>query len=214
MHIVRGAVLDKYRALGGPASGLGYPTADYVAVPSMNAAYTNFQGGDLIWSQAAGAHYVRGGILRTWLWTGGAAGYLGFPTADEVALPNASSPVGYVSDFQHGSIYWSAATSMHIVRGAVLDKYRLLGGPASGLGYPTADYVTTSGRTGPGASTSFQGGAIYWSSGTGAHWLPSAVNQAYLAAGGTSSSYGYPVSDPSAVSGGQRVDFQSGSLIR
>ena len=57
-------------------------------------------------------------------------------------------------------------------------------------------------------------GPVSWSASTGAHWVTAAVDTAYRAAGGTTSSYGYPVSDAYPIPGGQRVDFQTGHLIR
>ncbi|PWW22929.1 uncharacterized protein with LGFP repeats [Geodermatophilus normandii] len=261
MRIVRGPALERYRELGGPASLLGYPTRD-TAAAGPGGSVTGFQGGDLAWSQATGAHFVRGGILWSWQQAGGATGVLGYPTADEQALPDG----GYVSDFQGGSIYWSQATSMRTVRGPALERYRELGGPASPLGYPTRDTAAVPGTGGtvtgfrngdiawsqatgahvlrgdvltawqraggatgvlglpttdetvaPGGAGSvvdFQGGSVYSSAATGAHWVRTAVNSAYLDAGGTTSSYGYPVSDTYAHNGLQRVDFQGGSLSR
>jgi uncharacterized protein with LGFP repeats len=211
MKVLRGDVLARYREMGGPASLLGYPTRDSASTPGAAGSYANFQGGDLIWSAATGAHYVRGGILRTWQDNGAAAGSLGFPTADEAAAPNG----GFVSEFQKGSIYWSQATSMHVVRGPVLDKYRELGGPGGLLGYPTVDHatITATSTTPAGATAGFQGGDVFWSLDSGAHLVRGGILSTYRGNGGPTGSLGFPTEDEAATPNGGYVSaFKGGSV--
>ena len=259
-HDVRGAIAAKYRATGGPAV-LGFPVGDDSRDRLPGAFYSNFQSGDIVWSAATGAQVVRGAIRDRWLATGASVGGLGLPTSSDARLADG----GYLVDFQRGSIYWSASTGAHDVRGAILAEYRAAGGPGY-LGYPvgndspdrvpgvwysnfqSGDVVWSAGTGaqvvrgailakwiatgasggvlglpvssdavapgGGGYVVHFQRGSVYWSPGTGAHWVAAAVDAAYRAAGGTTSSYGYPSSDTYPIPGGQRVDFQNGQLIR
>ncbi len=58
----------------------------------------------IYWSLATGAHVVTGEIRDAWLAGGGPGGPLGYPVADEAAVPGG----GRVSRFQHGEIAWSS----------------------------------------------------------------------------------------------------------
>jgi hypothetical protein len=102
-HVVRGAILDRWRSLGAQTGVLGYPIGDDVAVPG--GFKTDFAGGSIYWSSATGARMVRGGILTHWLANGGPTGSLGFPVTDHAALPDGS---GSQVRFQNGAVTeWS-----------------------------------------------------------------------------------------------------------
>ncbi|MBX9625239.1 MAG: hypothetical protein K2X82_15640, partial [Gemmataceae bacterium] len=127
-RVVFGAVRDKYDALGGAAGFLGLPTGDLTFVGA--GIMTRFQGGDIYWSGATGAHVVYGDILTKFNALGG-VGFCGFPVSDEVAVPG-----GRASFFEDADIYWSAATGAHEVHGGFRDRYNALGGAGSRLGLP------------------------------------------------------------------------------
>ncbi len=127
-RVVFGAVRDKYNALGGAAGFLGLPTGDLTFV--WAGIMTRFQGGDIYWSGATGAHVVYGDILTKFNALGG-VGFCGFPVSDEVAVPG-----GRASFFEDADIYWSAATGAHEVHGGFRDRYNALGGAGSRLGLP------------------------------------------------------------------------------
>ena len=74
-HIVWGAILVKYSALGGPGA-LGFPTTDEVGV--AGGARSTFTRGSVFWSAATGARMVWGAILARYDALGG-PGWLGFP---------------------------------------------------------------------------------------------------------------------------------------
>ena len=63
-----------------------------------------------------------------------------------------------------------------------------------------------------GAVQRFTHGRIYYSRGTGAHELYGALLTAYRTRGGVTSPLGFPTSGTRAVSGGQRVTFEHGTL--
>jgi uncharacterized protein with LGFP repeats len=149
---------------------------------------------------------VRGAILAHYRTLGGPAA-LGFPTGDD--SPSAGG--GYMTAFQGGEVHWSPATGPHALRGAILTKWKALGGGASVLGFPKTDDGPAPG--GRGRFAEFQGGSVYWVTGAAnAYVVRTAVDELYQAADGTTGGYGYPVSDTYPVPGGYRVDFETGQI--
>ncbi|MGY1700679.1 hypothetical protein [Geodermatophilus sp. SYSU D00766] len=203
VHRLRGAILSRYEALGGPAS-LGYPTSDDTPDRVAGVWYATFQRGDVVWSQATGAHDVRGAILQRWIATGASGGGLGLPVSGDTAIPG-----GYVVHFQRGSVWWSPATGAHDVRGAINEKYRATGGP-SYMGFPVRD---DSPDRVPGVwYSNFQQGDIVWSAGTGAQVVRGAILQRWIATGASGGGLGLPTSSDAAIPGGYVVHFQRGSV--
>ncbi|WP_157944057.1 hypothetical protein [Blastococcus atacamensis] len=203
-HVVRGAILERYLALGGPAGALGYPVGDDAAAPFGTGYYTYFQGGAIYWSAATGAHEVRGAILDAWRQAGAQAGVLGYPVGGDEAVPG-----GYRTRFTGGTTYWSAGTGARTIRGALLDKFERSGGPAA-LGYPVINDGATS--TGDGAYVDLTGGSIYWTSATGARVVRGDILATYRALGAQAGPMGYPTGDDMAVPGGYKTDFRGGAL--
>lgn len=80
----------------------------------------------------------------------------------------------------------------------------------STLGEPSV--VETAAANG-GRTTGFTGGAVYWSSATGAWAVRGAILTYWTGLGAERSTYGYPLSDQYAVAGGVRQDFQNGSVF-
>ena len=201
-----GAIRTKYLALGGPKSAFGAPITGKMTATTSDTAVQWFQKGRIYWrSDASGAYYVFGGILNKYRSLGTVNGFLRFPTTDELAGANG----GRYNHFQGGSIYWTSATGAHEVHGGIRTKWASLSWERGFLGYPRSDEVAvTNGR-----ASQFQGGNIYWSSTTGAHEVHGAILTRYLSLGGTGGRLGLPTTDVYAVSGGQRSDFQHGSII-
>ena len=202
-HWVIGDILAAYKATGSVTGRLGYPTSNELPLSGGGAA-SRFQGGNVYWTPATGAHWVAGAILAAYKATGSSNGELGYPTSNEIPLDG-----GAAGRFQGGNVYWSPATGAHGVTGAILTAYKATGSSNGKLGYPTSDEIALSGG---GRATRFQGGNVYWSRATGAHWVSSALLTAYRARGSQGGALGYPTSNPRAVASGTRVDFQHGSL--
>lgn len=203
-HQVVGSILDKYKALGGPSGILGWPRTSELATPRVPGRYNHFDGGSVYWSPSTGAHVVRGAIRDRWAGLGWEGSSLGFPTTDETPARG-----GAFNDFGGGSIYWSPSTGAQVLRGAIRDKWRSIGGGTSVLGYPTTDERPL--RT--GAVSSFRGGSIYWSRLTGAHVVGGDIRALWGAMNAEAGPLGYPVSDEYAIPGGRRSDFQNGSIV-
>ena len=151
--LVRGAILTKYAAIGGPAR-FGFPTTDEIAVTGGRASY--FQTGRVYWSSATGAHAMWGSILTKYLAVGGPSGY-GLPLNDETGTPDG---VGRYNHFSPGnrSIYWTQAIGAHETHGMIRSRWASMGWERSCLGYPRTDEMAFSG----GAISYFQRGWIKW----------------------------------------------------
>ena len=77
-HVMRGAILDKYQSLGGPADGdLGFPPSTRARARPPDSRNTTFSAADkpvIFWTPDTGAHVVRGAINAAWDKLGGSAG--------------------------------------------------------------------------------------------------------------------------------------------
>ncbi|WP_100497668.1 hypothetical protein [Geodermatophilus chilensis] len=202
--VVRGAILQRYVAAGGPAA-LGYPSTDDVAAAN-GGAKVELQNGAIYWSSATGARVVRGNILAKWRQWGAESGALGYPTGDDAAAPNG----GYLTTFRGGTVYWSPATGARVMRGAILERYVAAGGPAE-LGYPTTDDGPAPGDR--GAKAALEGGAVYWSPTTGAHVVEGEAARHYVEVGETRSALGYPIADTVETPSGTRTEFENGEIV-
>lgn len=200
-HEVYGAILDRYRRLGGPSGRLGLPTTGEAAAPGGRVSA--FQAGSVYWSPGTGAWSVQGLILDRYRALGGPGGTLGFPVQDE-----AGTPGGRVSRFLNGVAFWSPGTGAHAVQGAILVQHTQLGGTAGLLGFPTTDELAVAG----GRTSRFTRGEVLWSGATGAHEVHGLILETYRARGGAGGPLGLPRSDEYPVPGGARSDFQGGGL--
>lgn len=73
---------------------------------------------------------------------GGTTGRLGAPIASEVAVAG-----GLAGRFTGGDLYWTKTTGSRLLTSRVAAAYRSAGGPASDLGFPTADARTSGSST-------------------------------------------------------------------
>ncbi|WP_425560152.1 LGFP repeat-containing protein, partial [Kineococcus glutinatus] len=201
-HVVRGAILARYRAAGAQTGALGWPTSSEVSL--TGGAVTTFERGAVYWSPATGAQVVLGAVRDTWTRLGAERSPLGFPRGEEVRVRDG----GVVQAFTGGLVLWHPATGAHEVRGAILERYLAEGREGSSLGFPTTGEIAIRG----GAFTALQGGAVYWSPATGAHVVRGAIREAWARLGWEGSALGYPTSEEVLVPGGVRQDYQGGSL--
>jgi uncharacterized protein with LGFP repeats len=207
-HTVRGEVRANWWSRGGITGPLGFPTSSTAAVPGLDGTRGqtgSFSGGTLYSSAATGARLLSGDVLSAFRAAGGPS-VLGFPVADQGPVTG-----GQAAALQVASIYASAGTGAHVVRGPALTAYWAAGSVTGPLGFPTASTSALSAGGVAGDVTAFSGGSIYATAG-GAWVVRSAVDTQYRAAGGPASSYGWPTSNTYAVTGGVRNDFQSGQI--
>ena len=207
-QIVRGAILERYRATGGADGGLGFPVSSDTRLDD-GGYVVDFQRGSIYWSQATGAHDVRGDILARYRWTGG-PGYLGYPTSNDSWDLNARN-VAY-TNFQSGDIVWTADTGAQVVRGAILTRWLQTGASAGPLGVPTSSDTQLEDG---GFVVDFMGGSILWSAATGAHDVRGAILDTY-AGGGGPAYLGYPTGNDSwdrNAPGVAYTNFESGDIV-
>jgi hypothetical protein len=132
------------------------------ATANKTGRFVVYQGGWILWSPSTCAHLTYGAIFRKYDEYNRHQGFLGFPTTDH--LPTPTRPGAY-QHFQGGSVYWSADSGAHIIRGALRDAWAAKGWENSDLGFPTTDEILSLGRT--WAAQRFQGGNLSWSKHTG-----------------------------------------------
>ena len=133
-------------------------------------------------------------------------GDLGYPTTN---LTRVSDSSGYYNGFENGVIY-VGPTGTHAVSGGFRTVLKKTGGVLGPLGYPTSGTGETAG--GIGRFQLFQGGSIWFSWGTGAHWLKGAISTKYRDLGGANSSLGFPTTDTTGSSGGALNRFEGGAI--
>lgn len=134
--------------------------------------------------------------------------YVGTPTDAEHSIAG-----GQARDYTNGTIYYSAATGAHLVRGGILQHYLQLGGPAGVLGFPTTDEKATPDQFGRYNHFAGAGGSsIYWTPFTGAHETQGLIQQEWAKLGWERGPLGYPLTDETATSDGVgRFNHFSGS---
>lgn len=204
-RITKGGIGVTWDNAGGPLSGLGYPTTDEYA-PMPGGVMQGFQYGKISWNAATGSRITKGGIGATWDSVGGPLSGLGYPTTDEYATANG----GVTQAFQYGQIVYSPATGSRFIRGGIGATWISIGGPNSGLGYPTTNEI--SGLTGGGAKQYFQYGEIVWSPTAGTKIITGGIRSAWVGQGSEAGRLGYPTTNEYGVTGGSAQDFQGGRI--
>ncbi|TMM18560.1 MAG: hypothetical protein E6G01_03335 [Actinobacteria bacterium] len=217
-HQVCGAIRDKYLALGGPTSFLGFPTTDTTGTPDGIGQFNHFaNSGSIYWTSSTGAWSIHGAIRAKWASMGWEQSILGYPTTDETGT---SDGAGRYNDFSSAdgygaSIYWTSSTGAWSIHGAIRGKYLALGGPTSFLGYPITDETGTPdgvGRFNHFSSADGYGASIYWTPSTGAWSIHGTIRSKWASMGWERSCLGYPVSDEFAIPGGRQSNLQRGVI--
>ena len=204
-HSVGGAILGEYRVVGGPEGRLGYPVTDELPTPRAGGRFNHFEHGSIYWAPGLGAHEMFGAIRGKWASLGWENSMLGFPVTDEFPVGHG----GVAQNFTGGSIYWSAPTGAHSVIGAIRQHWGELNWDQGYLGLPVTDEISLGRR---GAYQLFQGGAVYWSPGTGAHAIRGAIAARWAGTGWENGPLGFPVSDENPLPGGASSHFQGGTI--
>lgn len=102
-YTVAGPILTKYQSLNdSQRKDLGAPYDNEKATLDNSGSYQQFDGGVLIYRNGGPVYFVWGKIRDAWNANQASQGKLGYPTADEQALPDGS----FKSTFEHGTITW------------------------------------------------------------------------------------------------------------
>lgn len=109
---VHGSILKKYLRIGGVRKW-GFPVTNESDVKNsrtIRGKFSEFENCTIIWKSRVGAFEVHGDIRRKYIELGGPLGKLGFPTSNEVDIPNYSG-TGRINSFEKGSILWYGSFS-------------------------------------------------------------------------------------------------------
>lgn len=181
---------SKYLALGGPAALGNVVSYDTIDTGSTYGWVRWYERGVIAQRGGACAWAVVGGILAKWRELRGEQGWLGWPISDEEW---ATDSWGRVSQFEHGSIYWSPWWGAAALQaGPIRDKWLALGGVRSALGYPVGDRQKT--RTGADVH-SFSWGTIYQAWPSPPYAVAGGIGQLYRELGADNGPAGLPTSD-------------------
>ncbi|WP_072689120.1 alpha/beta hydrolase-fold protein [Rhodococcus marinonascens] len=204
---VAGAIGGAYQVSGGPEGPLGFPTTPDLGTPDGRGHYNHFVNGSIYWTPQTGAHAVSGAIRDEWADQGWEGGPLGYPVADQVAIPGKD---GVVQGFEIGTMYSNPANGTHGVQGMIMAKYADLGYEGGWLGFPKTSEV---GVKDGGKFNEFEGGNIYWSPLSGAWAIENGpIFDAWESVGYEAGRIGFPISDKFAIPGGVQQNFQFGYI--
>ena len=219
--IVPAPIKDKWDSLAGQTTSGGGTVQAYLGWPlrelpfGVGGTAVYFERGMIVLRPDRRCYAVYGAIYLRYAALGDVqpTGWSpGLPTSDEGAVTN-----GRRSQFDGADIYWSPATDAHEVHGAIRDHWQALGGVDGFLGYPLTDEtLVLNAGTEIGRMNLFQGGSIYWSSGSGAYEVHGDLRRAWIERyGGPTGQLGWPVSDESgSPSGNLRYnDFEHACLV-
>ena len=207
-HFMRGAILDKYESLGGPAdSDLGFPTMDDGpgrAAGSFNVTFSASDKPVIFWTPDTGARVVRGPINAAWDKLGGSSGTLGVPADDETYRGDLIT-----QKFTGGEITYNTRdkkfTTVPPDLAGQLTDLEVPGDPTSAInaarraaGGPLGPLGAAEGPPYPigkdGLGQNFAGGKIFYSPATGAGVVTGQVLAKYESLGGPEGDLGLPVS--------------------
>ncbi|MGY1619685.1 SpoIID/LytB domain-containing protein [Geodermatophilus sp. SYSU D00691] len=207
VRLVKGGILEAYLAAGG-AERLGVPTTDEGPAGSGGAFNHFANGASIYWSSATGAQLVRGAIRDRWL-AMGAEWSLGFPTSAEVPVAEVTGAVR--QSFTGGSVYWSAGTGAHELRGGLATAWSAAGGPGR-LGLPSTGETAVAG--GAYLQSYSRGFTLVWKDGA-ARLVGGGIREAWLARGGAMGALGLPTSDEAdtPTGGGRYSTFSAGTIV-
>lgn len=206
---VPGAIGVEYERLGGAGGAAGPATAAQQCGLPGGGCLQAFKNGTIVWSDAAGAHLLAGGVLNAWRNAGGAGSYLAYPVADAGC---GGEPRVCRQAFQGGVLYNVIGTGTYPVRGAIGAAYDAQGGLKGYLGYPLA--AEKCGLPGGACTQKFQRGVVYFAPGAGTFPVWGAINARYAALGGSGGYLGYPTGAEKCGlrAGGCSQAFQRGRI--
>jgi uncharacterized protein with LGFP repeats len=207
VKLVRGDILTAYLEAGGPAA-LGAPATDE-GVAGQWGAFNHFaKDASIYWTADTGPQLVRGAIRGEWLAMNAEWG-MGFPTGAEVAVSGVPGAVKQV--FTGGTVYWSASTGAHALRGGIASAWSAAGG-VSKLGLPTTGEVSAPSG---GVTQDFSRGyTVTWTPG-GTRLVAGAIRDAWLASGGARGVLGMPRTNEASTPdpGGRFSEFAGGTVV-
>ena len=203
---VSGKNLERYAQIGYEKSVLGYPITNEVKIRD-EGTYQRFQKGNIYHTPKYGSKIVHGSIFNKWGELKYENGPLRYPITDELV---AEDQKGRYSEFEFGTLYWSAKTGSHEVYGLIRDAFKDAGGIKT-VGYPTTGEREVPSKS--GKYNHFENGSIYWKKGAKkAHFLPKWVTDVWSDLGWEDGILGYPVNGVETIDGIEQQGFEAGTI--
>jgi uncharacterized protein with LGFP repeats len=203
---ITGAMYNAWAALGRETWVGGYPTGERVCGLPDTGCYQQFQHARIYDSASTDPAWITGAMFTKWAQVGRENWSGGYPSANRVC---GLAGGGCYQQFEHARIYYSASTPAKVMTGAFYNAWAAKGAQNGVLGYPTTDPLRTADTL--AVVQTFAGGGQIVSSAGGVRTLSAEVAAAWASAGG-GSNLGYPTSDPYAVTGGTRTNFDNGAI--
>lgn len=155
-HVMYGQILERYKALGGPTSGLGFPKNDESDTGDGVGRFNDFsapEGASIYWNPQQGASVVKGKVLEAWRQSGGITGPFGYPTADVSDMGGVLT--GKFVGPEGTEIQWSKAAGLVTIPAA-------LAGKIPGFGVEGTTSMSKPNATAPSAPKADAGGFKWW----------------------------------------------------
>ena len=122
-HVMYGAILDRYMALGGPSSELGFPKNDESDTGDGVGRFNDFSmpgGAAIYWNPQWGASVIKGRVLEAWRQSGAITGPFGYPSADTSIVDGVQT--GKFVGPEGTEIQWSEASGLITIPAALASK--------------------------------------------------------------------------------------------
>ncbi|MGN6406661.1 LGFP repeat-containing protein, partial [Sinomonas sp.] len=209
-HSSMGAIRQRWQQMGFENGILGYPTSETIGGLRNGGSFQNYEGGAIMWSPTTGAHESVGPIRDRWGQLGFEGGSLGYPVSNVIGgLRNGGS----FQNYEGGAIMWSPTTGAQESVGPIRVRWGQLGFEGGSLGYPVSNVI--GGLRNGGTFQNYEGGAIIWSSATGAHESVGPIRDRWAQLGFEGGIMGYPVSNVigGLRNGGTFQNYEGGSIL-
>lgn len=192
---VTGPIRDYYFARNGAAGALRFPTSSTLSITAQGTTGSGqvFQGGS-VYSSQLGTFRVDVPIRDTYWAYAGAAGALGWPTAERST--STANGGGAGQSFQAGAIYTSKWGTWAVV-GAFEQYYASRGNAISALGWPASAPIALNGGTGQ----VFSGGSVYQRNGGHPFTVLGPIRDYYFSFGGANGPFGWPTAEQECSGG-------------
>ena len=206
--LVCGAILERYKQIGGPVSWLGLPQTNELTNPDGQGRRTEFMGGSIYWHPATGAHGVTLDGMRQWGTLGWESGPLGYPTSGPIDI---NIPLTQMQTFVGGDNYYNPLTG-GAVWGDIKQRYDQMGGSHHPIGIPISNEMASGDHY---LYNNFSNGTISWRSDRQTRFMYKATQSIWEANGRETGVLGFPVSDEQAdiPRVKHRVKFSDGEIF-